>query len=274
MKTRNNSENQGFTLTELLVVIVTLGVLTLVLAPALANTKPNSQAFQCLENQRRLALAWRMYAGDNNGLLPMNGDEASQPSSPNSKMFSQWCPGRQDLASQAADPAWIKAGSIYPYVKQVAVYRCPADSSTALVYGKVQPRTRSVSMNSWLAPYNIWNGSASGRVMRKESDFRLMGAANVWLLMDENPFGINDGYMAEYPPPGPTTAANLTWVDYPASYHNGAAGISFCDGHVILKKWADKDVLGLNSLSPPSLPPNPTNCPDLPWLQSVSTRGN
>ncbi|MBN8248137.1 MAG: hypothetical protein J0L84_11920 [Verrucomicrobia bacterium] len=28
-------------------------------------------------------------------------------------------------------------------------------------------------------------------------------------------------------------------IDYPASYHNRAAGISFADGHTEIRKWVD-----------------------------------
>jgi len=62
----------GFTLIELCVVLATVAVLAAVLLPALADTKPNSQAFQCLNNQRQIMLAWQMYAADNSDLLPPN----------------------------------------------------------------------------------------------------------------------------------------------------------------------------------------------------------
>ena len=39
----------GFTLTELLVVLVTLAILAAVLLPALAGTQPRSKAYQCAE---------------------------------------------------------------------------------------------------------------------------------------------------------------------------------------------------------------------------------
>ena len=52
----------GFTLIELFVVIATVAVLAALLLPALAGTRPNTQSFQCLENQRQLILAWQMYA--------------------------------------------------------------------------------------------------------------------------------------------------------------------------------------------------------------------
>jgi len=275
------TNNDAFTLIDLVAVVLISGILGALLLPALASTKPNSQAFQCVENQRQLARGWQMYAQDNDGRLARNGDEGSQPISPadtTSAHASQWCPGRVDAGApnitDLTNILWIKAGCIYPYVNQPGVYRCPADVSTATIFGHQLLRVRSISMNAWIGPYNIWNPSVNGRIFYKESDLGVMGAANVWLFMDENPYSINDGCMAEFTPPGPTTAANLTWVDYPASYHNGGAGISFCDGHAQIRKWTDATVLNLRTLNPPSMPSNPQNCPDLPWLQAHTTRPN
>ena len=48
--------------------------------------------------------------------------------------------------------------------------------------------------------------------------------------MDEHPDSINDGYYINNP--------NATaWQDLPASYHCGACGFSFADGHSEIKKW-------------------------------------
>ncbi len=63
----------AFTLMDLLVVIGTLSIFTLLLLPALAATKPSSKMAQCLNNQRQLAGAWQMYASDNADLLVANG---------------------------------------------------------------------------------------------------------------------------------------------------------------------------------------------------------
>src|SRR5271157_5764009 len=71
--------DDGFTLIELLVVVATVAILATLLLPALAGTKPNSQAFQCVENLLQLVLAWQMYAEDNNGKLAPNGNQAMTP---------------------------------------------------------------------------------------------------------------------------------------------------------------------------------------------------
>src|SRR5674476_1513181 len=97
--------NDGFTLIELLVVIMTVAILAVLLLPALAGTKPNSQAFQCLENLRQLTLGWQMYAEDNNGKLAPNGGQANSvlpPTDPNYLSGGanfQWCPGNMSAFS-------------------------------------------------------------------------------------------------------------------------------------------------------------------------------
>src|SRR5450631_3652678 len=70
----------AFTLTELLVVLATLGILAVVLLPALAGNQPgSSKAFQCLNNMRQLGLAGCLYANDNHDRLASNNDQYPEP---------------------------------------------------------------------------------------------------------------------------------------------------------------------------------------------------
>tara|TARA_Y100000815_G_scaffold26795_1_gene22467 strand:- start:318 stop:590 length:273 start_codon:yes stop_codon:yes gene_type:complete len=83
---------------------------------------------------------------------------------------------------------------------------------------------------------------------------------------------INDGFfvvwMFGYP-----TLSSTKMVDYPASYHNNAAGFSFADGHSEIHKWLDKRTtpavrhngnIALNV-------PQPNNL-DVKWMQDKTTR--
>jgi prepilin-type processing-associated H-X9-DG protein len=51
-----------------------------------------------------------------------------------------------------------------------------------------------------------------------------------WLTVDEHPDSINDGFFI-------VGINNTAWGDTPASYHNGACGFSFADGHAEVHKW-------------------------------------
>ena len=71
------------------------------------------------------------------------------------------------------------------------------------------------------------------------------------------------------------SAASARIIDYPASYHNGAGGISFADGHAEIRKWVDartrpapkyNNALALNVPSP--------NNQDMIWLSDRTSSRN
>ncbi|MDB6064679.1 MAG: hypothetical protein JWR26_887 [Pedosphaera sp.] len=67
---------------------------------------------------------------------------------------------------------------------------------------------------------------------RRTSDFKK--PADTFVFLDEHPDSINDGLFALLTS---TTTAPTAWGDLPASYHNGACGFAFADGHSEIHKW-------------------------------------
>jgi prepilin-type N-terminal cleavage/methylation domain-containing protein len=290
-RTRNCST--GFTLIELLVVIAIIAILAAMLLPALAKAKQKAQGIQCISNQRQLTLGWLMFANDNNGKFPPNGDETSQPSSPTDVtaqlggVNAQWCPGRQDVTIQLSPIStnlsiaqnvgyqWIQAGLIYPYVNNVFIYKCPADTYALSAGGKSYPHVRSMSMNTWISPIAPYDAITTVKSYYKDSSTVNPGPANLWVFIDENPSSLNDASFICDP-------QVADWIDCPGSYHVNAGGISFADGHAQIKKWTDSTVtsLWLKQIPFPAdagnpnftrLPPSQTPPRDLSWLQAAST---
>ena len=105
----------------------------------------------------------------------------------------------------------------------------------------------------------------------KMSSFTRPGPANTFVIMDENPYSINDTSIAI---PAAATPGNTYIIDYPAGYHNAGAAISFADGHVLVHKWLDARtytpvVLGLGG--PPGGGRQSPDNPDCFYLASITS---
>jgi prepilin-type processing-associated H-X9-DG protein len=127
------------------------------------------------------------------------------------------------------------------------------------VGGGGNDRVRSMSMNAWMnASPTAVSGCAmpvtTYRLYAKSADLSVPGAANLRLYIDENPYSINDAFFLDIP-------SDTGWVDCPSSYHDGACGMAFCDGHAQIKKWTDRVVLDWKQSA--SLTPTGTRTPDL-----------
>ena len=228
----------AFTLIELLVVIAIIAILASMLLPALAKAKTKAHGVLCMSNQKQLTLGWTMYADDHADNLVWNDLTAEG---------SGWVRGVLDYNGSnphntnilgLTNPEYAK---LAPYTQSPGIYKCPADRSYVTIRGQRHSRVRSLSMSQAMNSRNDWLSyltQAPYRVFRKTSDLAAMGASQAWVFIDEHPDSINFGDVAVAMNDG-IAPSRIYIIDYPASTHNGAGGLSFADGHAEIHKWVD-----------------------------------
>jgi len=241
---------RGFTLIELLVVIAIIAILAGMLLPALSKAKAKAQGIMCISNNKQLMLAVQLYTGDYAERYPNNFTIPGTEDAINTRRFNNWVnnimtwgasSSVSDISNTNVD--WVKSGVLAQFTANaIGIYKCPADkvvSPPQRAKGWTQ-RLRSNSMNRLFGRSNNDPSDNTARGLSwsdglyiqyiKTADVRQ--PSMVWVTVDEHPDSINDGFFV---------CDNASqWGDLPASYHNGACGFSFADGHAEIKKWLSR----------------------------------
>jgi len=266
----------AFTLIELLVVIAIIAILAAMLLPALGKAKAKAQGIMCMSNTKQLMVACQMYLGDHQDNFPgaVHGSLASNPTWKSIGKYSPWVLGWLDWDPNPentnfallVDPNYAKLAPYFASTKNI--YKCPADkflSSAQRARGWTE-RVRSVSGNVGIGEGNAEEGPWSGAYLhvKKSSEIVYPSPSEAWMYLDEHPDSIND---AAFFAPGADR-----WMDMPASYHNGAGGFAFVDGHSEIKRWHGTTVWPVKINSFDTVMVQPVNLQDLNWLRYRTPR--
>ncbi len=217
---------------ELLLVVAIIAVLAALLMPALARAQAKGKRAACLNNLRQDALSFQMYTADHDGKLAQN-NPLRQPDA------NCWVLGDMKVWSDSTNLTLIRQGKLFPYASQVALYRCPADSSRTVGL----PRVRSYSMNGWIGTryMETYARNTGFRTFVRDSEIAVAGPARLWLLADEHEASIDDAWFLV------TMDDSRPFASFPATRHERSYGLSFADAHVEFYKLRDPMTLGMGT---------------------------
>lgn len=200
---RGSAGARGFTVIELLVVMAVIAVLMAIMGPSLGRLRVTVRRIECGSNMRQLTLAWGNYARAKK-MLPVA----------NTSGVEAWV----RMGDYGNTPACVTEGSIWPYVQELSMYRCPG------------------------SPYDYYVGFGMSGRLRGEWSMatrieQVRDPANTMVLIEEYD---NRGYNVNSFLVNPDA---YQWVDAVAGNHEGGDNLSFADGRLEYWKWQDPQTL-------------------------------
>jgi prepilin-type processing-associated H-X9-DG protein len=192
-----------------------------------------------LSNERQISLACLLYTGDASERLPYNLGAAEIKQTVARGQFLNWTSPvlNWELDSDNTNAVLLTEGGIGPYIsRSAAVYRCPSDSVVSDVQARAgwTRRVRSLSMNMMIGNAGAFTQSGANVNNPYYQQFfkttQVPEPSRIFVFIEEHPDSINDGYFIDQP-------ETYRWMDLPASWHGGAANLSFADGHSEIHRW-------------------------------------
>ena len=205
------SPRHGFTLVEILVVIVILVVLAAITIPLGMKMRDSAHATNCMSNLRQLGNGLIMYAGDHSQKLPPLQPEASRETG---KRGDIW-----PVLLARYGYMWNGEGDL-PCGK--GVWTCPKCDFMANTYGGYGVVEDTVFVYGEKYPENV-REPGSLRLSRIERP------SNTWLIGDtaKSPSTPNKGWYAVWSRPKRWEGSHS-----PAERHGGKVHVCMADGHV------------------------------------------
>ncbi len=234
----------GFTLIELLVVIAIIAILAAILLPALAAAKVRAQTGSCINNNRQLMIAWQIYANESDDAVANNMGIDQTHDAIGKHLWDGWVVDVMDWSvsnEENTNPMYLQQSQLGRYVGGVfGIFKCPADHYVAPLQAAAgwDGRVRSKAMNCYmgLMDPNNFGGGNDPYVYKFYKLSSIMKPDDIWVITDEHPDNINDGYFADNASKGGAATAT-SWLEVPGSFHAGADSLAYADGHSEIHKW-------------------------------------
>lgn len=180
----------------------------------------------CLSNLKSLALAWLMYADDNDGMIVNGAAGISRPNEP-AWVGRDWDPNYMlgKKLSENKQTEVIKAGVLWPYCKNEKIYQCPQGQ-------KGYNRTYSIvdSLNGVPQPDNPM-GRGPKEVMKK----LIIKHRSLLRRPYKRIVFIDEGWSA--PGSYPVYYDKEKWWDLPPVRHEEGTTVCFADAHAHAEYW-------------------------------------
>lgn len=239
------SNEKGFTLIEILVVIAIIAILAAILFPVFSRARENARRASCQSNLKQLGLGVMMYVQDYDGRFPLYRylDDPGATCSGAGCTYEYWCQ------------------TIDPYIRNKQVWVCPSESytsatntplksnmnSTGLIYTGDGAWTGNEYVDYTLNGYLIYSNGAS----QGAAESQIASSASVFMMWDSSPNESVSTWSSRYDNalngPQPAGYDDLreyvgTAPEHSIDRHLGGDNYLFIDGHV---KWLPRaEVLG------------------------------
>ncbi len=217
----------GFTLIELLVVVTIIVLLVAMLLPSLNRSVEMGRAVQCSSQQRQLMVSWASFPVDNAGRLV----------GAFTRYVPDWVADGADDQYRVETVAMLQAGSLWQYIGNAAMYRCPNE--------RMDSHIRSYSISEYCGGPDYYGVPSAHFVSAIQKPGRMFT-----FLDEEDPRAYNMNSFVV----GIGSIANISAsIDVPASFHFDSMVFSYADGHTQIRPnqnagttgWMDVHTLGV-----------------------------